>query len=445
MSPLAPAHNTATGLPPRHSAGSPAAATRTEAAKPARAAFLAAALLAPLAPAMAYQSFEAEAAAQLRWHPQVESRAEQESTDASLSLQAEWYWESEDRNHSLTITPFGRYAPQADSRSHADLRELYWNGIFGDLELRLGISKVFWGNTEFLHLVDIINQDDTLENLDGEDKLGQPMLRASYRVPNGSLIGFVLPYFREREFLGPEARLSTPLPVDEDNPLYESEDEETHVDWALRWQGYFGGLDFGLAHFSGTARDPLLLPAGFTQEGRPTQLVPAYPLLEQSSLDAQYTTGGWLFKLEALYADTAVVALQPGTPPRFVDTTYAAATGGFEYTLYGIRGSAADLGLLAEYLWDERGAQANTPFQDDLFIGGRLALNDVAGSTLLGGAVLDLDHGGAFINVEASRRLSGELALALEARLFTDVDPRDTTLFPVRNDDYLQLELTRYF
>lgn len=386
-------------------------------------------------------SIEGEVALQSRFHPQAESRPSQSATDNSLSALAEVYWESEDRNHSITFSPFGRFALEAEARTHGDVRELYWNGVFNDLEVRAGISKVFWGKTEILHLVDVINQDDNLENLDGEDKLGQPMLRMSYRVPIGEVVGFVLPYFRERAFLDPSDRLSAPLKVDVDHPLYQSDDEENHVDWALRWQGYFGNMDFGLAHFSGTARDPQFVPNDFMQ---PTRLLPVYPLLDQTSLDAQLTLGSWLLKLEALYRDTAVLT-PTATGPAFVDEHYSAATGGFEYTLYGVFESAADLGLLAEYLWDERQEEADTPFQNDLFLGGRLALNDMAGTAILGGAVVDLDNDSLFLNFEATARLNGSTAIGLQARLFSNVDPADTTFYSIRNDDYIELEITRYF
>ena len=115
---------------------------------------------------------------------------------------------------------------------------------------------------------------------------------------------------------------------------------------------------------------------------------------------------------------------------------YGAATGGFEYTRYGIFDTAWDLGWLAEYLWDERNDSA---FQNDLFVGSRLAANDVAGSSVLGGVVVDLDHGSLFGSIEASRRLGGSSKLALELRLFSNIDPADTSFSAVRRDDYLQI------
>ncbi|MDH5487808.1 MAG: hypothetical protein OEY53_09940, partial [Gammaproteobacteria bacterium] len=124
--------------------------------------------------------------------------------------------------------------------------------------------------------------------------------------------------------------------------------------------------------------------------------------------------------------------------------TYAAATGGFEYTFTGVFGTAMDLGLIAEYLYDDRGAGAPTPFQDDVMTGLRLALNDVQSSEVLIGVVNDRRHAAKFFNLEARRRLGAHYKLSLEVRAFAGAPVTDPTYF-WRRDDYLQLELARYF
>lgn len=51
-----------------------------------------------------------------------------------------------------------------------------------------------------VHLVDIINQSDLVENPDGEDKLEKPLVKLTSGLPwrAGTLNLFMLPYFRER-------------------------------------------------------------------------------------------------------------------------------------------------------------------------------------------------------------------------------------------------------
>ena len=63
---------------------------------------------------------------------------------------------------------------------------------------------------------------------------------------------------------------------------------------------------------------------------------------------------------------------------------------------------------------------------------------------MLAGISVDLDGRSKFFNVEASRRLGASWKLETELRLFWDVDPTDPLYF-IRSDDYLQIELARYF
>lgn len=345
----------------------------------------------------------------------------------SFSLLPELYYAWR-RDTSITVRPFARWDSIDDERSHVDLRELMLQHRFGNFDLRAGIGRVFWGVTESVHLVDIINQTDLVENPDGEDKLGQPMLSLAWATPLGSFTGYVLPYFRERTLPGADARLRAALPYAIDDAVYESSDEERHVDAALRWSLSTSLLDVGLSHFSGTARDPRFEP---TLDDAGPSLVPVYDQIEQTGIDLNVVAGGWIWKLEAIHQTNRI-------------EDFTAAAGGFEYTFSAPFGTGWDVGVLAEYLWDDRGRDSPSPFQRDLFVGTRIAANDVAGTELLAGAIVDTESGGAFGNLEASRRLGDAGKLVVELRLFTDADENDP-LFFFRRDDYLQLEYIRYF
>ena len=88
-----------------------------------------------------------------------------------------------------------------DQRTHADLREAYWAWQDDEYELIVGVDKVFWGVAESRHLVDIINQTDLVEDLDEEDKLGQPMVNVSVQRDWGRLGFYLLPYFGKGRLL----------------------------------------------------------------------------------------------------------------------------------------------------------------------------------------------------------------------------------------------------
>ncbi len=368
-------------------------------------------------------------AGELRTFLQSPAFADQDASSLSLSAQPEYYHAWDNGDQSFLFVPFLRIDNRDPERSHVDIRELSWIKASRDWELRAGIRKVYWGVTESQHLVDIINQTDLVENPDGEDKLGQPMINFAWIQDWGTLDFFVLPGFRERTFPGADGRLRTALVVDTDHPQYESSREERHIDAALRWSHSMGDWDWGLSHFHGTSRDPQLLP-GLDADGNPV-LIPRYDIINQTGLSLQATKGDWLWKLEAIRRTGQ-------------GDTYSAATGGFEYTLVGIRDSAIDLGLLLEYSFDDRKDAAPTPFEDDIFIGTRWAFNDIQSTEILAGIFLDRDHDGRLYNIEASRRLGNEWKLTGELRIWGDY-PQQDPLYSFREDDYLLVELARYF
>lgn len=369
-------------------------------------------------------------AGEVRYFPDSPLYADQFSNvDVSLSFQPEYTHSWDDGYQTFAFVPFVRVDKQDEERTHFDIRELTWVKAAQDWELRLGVRKVFWGVTESQHLVDIINQTDLVENMDGEDKLGQPMANFAWIQEWGTLDFFLLPYFRERTFPGKEGRLYPGIPIDTDNPLYQSGAKEKHVDWAVRWSRPIDNWDIGISHFSGTGRDPDLLPR-VNQAGQ-LVLQPYYKQINQTGVDIQMTQEEWLWKLELISR-------------KMPEDRFTAFTGGFEYTFVGIFDSDADIGVIGEYLHDDRGKNATTPFDNDLMMGLRLTLNDVQSTELLAGVVVDLDKQGQFYNLEASRRLGNDWKLSLEARAYGDLDEAET-VYPLRNDNYIQLELAWYF
>ncbi|PHS70598.1 MAG: hypothetical protein COB23_02670 [Methylophaga sp.] len=352
--------------------------------------------------------------------------SEPDQHELSTILAPEYYHQWADGQQSIIIAPFLRIDSDDAERTHADLREARWLITDDDWELQIGVGKVFWGVTESQHLVDVINQTDLVENSDTEDKLGQPMINLSLFQDWGTVDLFILPYFRERTFAGKEGRLRSQLVVDTDKADYESAAKQHHVDVAIRWSHTLGDWDIGVSHFYGTNREPLLQ---LNQQG--SRLIPFYEVMNQTGLDVQQTTESWLWKLELIRRETS-------------SDTFTALTGGFEYTFYGVFDSDIDIGLIAEYLWDDRDNELATPFENDLLIGTRLAWNDEPSTELLLGVIQDLDSSDAAWNMEASRRVGDRWKLSVEGRFFS-VDTPTNALFQVRDDDYVQLELARYF
>lgn len=366
-----------------------------------------------------------------RWFTQDAAYPGQsDDVQTSLILEGDFRWRSEDRRHQWVFVPWARLDSVDDERSHFDVREAYYRYSGDTVTLEAGAIKVFWGVTESRHLVDIINQTDAVEDSDGEDKLGQQALRVSWQRDWGLLEAYLLPGFRERTFAGVDGRLRGPLPVDADSALYEHDDEDEHVDFAARWSHFIGDWDIGIAAFHGTSREPTLRLAPEAD-----RFLPHYSVISQVSADVQLTRGAWLWKFEGLVQDGH-------------GDTFGALVAGVEYTFYGVTRSGADFGILAEYLQDGRSDDftiaPQTAFQNDLFLGGRLAMNDFADTSLLGGAVVDLENGSTALLMEAERRIGSNYFVELEGRFTTNIDEADP-LFAVESDDSITLRLTRYF
>jgi hypothetical protein len=343
----------------------------------------------------------------------------------SLLIEPEYYHSSEDRTHSFVAKLFFRYDPNDDERTHFDIRQADWLYAGEDWEVRAGISKVYWGVAESRHLVDSINQVDGIEDVDEEDRLGQPMLQIALLRDWGSLRFFYLPYFRARTFPGQEGRLRGPIVIDADHPRFQEQIEEWYPNFALRYEHTFGNWDLGVAQFHGTDREPTFILQG-------NQLIPFYRTINQTSLDLQYTEDAWLWKLEAIFRSSR-------------NDDFVAITGGFEYSFFGIFDSDHDLGLLAEYHYD--GRNQNSPatlFDNDFFVGARYVFNNVSDSEILGGITTDLDGKGTVAILEASHRIDDHWKIEFDARFFIDIEQNDSASF-LNRDDFAQLRMSYYF
>lgn len=344
---------------------------------------------------------------------------------SSIAVQPEYFAQWDNNKQSFTFVPFARVDSLDPERTHADIRELTWLWAKGNYEWRIGVRKVFWGVAEAQHIVDIINQSDFLEDPNGDEKLGQPMINFAARGDFGTLDFYFMQGFRQRLFPGNRGRLRLGVPIMENSAVFESAKKWWHPDTALRWSRSAGAWDMALTHFSGTSREPRLVPE-LVANGQ-VMLRPYYDTINQSSLEIQRVHDAWLLKLEAIR--------RSGN-----GTTYRAVTAGFEYAF----GGELDMGLIAEYLYDDRDREATTPFQNDIMVGLRVALNDVQSTEALIGLIYDMDNQGRVFSMKGSRRLFEHWKLNLKAQFYDHI-ARDDVLYSLADDDFVQVELVRYF
>jgi len=346
----------------------------------------------------------------------------------TMSFQPKWDGEWNDGDDLWSAELFMRADNKDSQREHADIRELLWLHLDGDNEWRVGVNTMFWGVTESQHLVDVINQIDGVEGIDGEDKLGQPMIHLKRYQDWGVLDFLVLPGFRERTFRGEEGRPRLPLVVDTDQAEYESSAGQQHIDYALRFSQTYNDLDLGVSWFDGTSREPLLLPGD--SDGEPV-LIPFYEQMTQIGVDAQLLYLDWIWRLELIHREAN-------------SSDRDAFVVGFEYTFFGVFDSLSDIGAIAEFSHDNRPEELRDVFDRDLFLGARFALNDAQSTEVLAGFLVDVDKYSRSFRIEASRRVGQSWKATLELQTFANIDPEDP-LVAFEDDDYVLVDLAYFF
>jgi len=371
---------------------------------------------------------------------------DQWGSQISLALNPEWYRQWNGGNDVITFRPFYRIDSVDDKRQHGDIRELVWLHAQDDWELTLGIDQVFWGVSESQHLVDIINQTDAVESIDGETKLGQPMLSVKLIKDWGVVEAFVLPYFRERTFAGKDGRLRPSLAIDGGNAIYQSSNEDRHVDYALRWSHSIDILDIGLSYFTGTGRDPELAVTSGIEPGTIGSYVPYYSQIQQFGIDAQLTLETILWKLEVIHRKMDAFDAKKYSDVVLIRNANegVAANIGFEYTLVGIFETDSDLGLLMEYQYGSEDFLLEA--KDNVFFGNRWVLNNEDGTEFLFGLVQNLNQGGErSVFVEASARINHALRWRVDAWLLQADDDKQSTISAIEKDDFINVSLEYYF
>lgn len=347
---------------------------------------------------------------------------EQKKNHTSFSISPEIF--KDDSNRIFHFKAKVRKDSEDSGRNLNDIQELYLINILKDKEIKFGISKEFWGVTETSHRVDIINQTDFTEGFDGEEKLGQPMIKISLEKQWGLLDAYALLGFRERNFSGNKGRLRLPTYISEKDSLYSSSSRNKRTDFAIRWSNYYDDLDIAISHFSGTSREPRFLPLA----DEVNALVPVYDVIDQTGLEIQYLLDSLAIKGE--------IISRSGQGERFTAATY-----GFEYTQVGFLQTRIDLGWVVELNHDDR--LENSPF----VLGTRLSFNDIYDSQILSGFIINDKSKELSFLLEASRRIGECCLLLLEGVYFddTDEDNGQQKLFQAfREDDFLRAEFIYY-
>jgi hypothetical protein len=358
-------------------------------------------------------------------YPDQSSAALQPSLAFDLELH-------EDLGEQLTsrVSLFGRFDPHADDRFSGDLREA-WLGYYGEQsEFYAGMLMERWGVLEAENIVDILNPRDAVEDFQGDVKLGIPGLKASYLGEQFQLDAWLLPYARARRLAqGADRFRVTSLPLQEAD-FASGRDQ---LAGAVRVSTVQGNLEAALAHYYGYARNPWY-QLQTDPYGRPTSLRPSYDLINQTSLELLWVRGHALWKLEALHNDGP-------------EDDFFALGVGVEREIPRVWDTRASLTLYAEGYYDGRKDSPRmplAPFQRDVFLGARLAMNDIKSSEFQVRITHDLEYASSLLDLRAARRLNEDWSMQATLYAFLNVQD-DPALTTFRDDNRIELKFIRSF
>lgn len=362
----------------------------------------------------------------------------QEHGNFAAAAQLEFYGELSDK-WGVKFTPFARLDAVDESRNKFDAREAYVEYFDGPWMATAGMRKLSWSVTESVNLVphqvvDILNQRDLAADPAGKEKLGTPMLTLGYQGDTFLLEGYLLPWFRDRVYPDTEAR-EHPFQGFVDLPghvEYTSPAEQHRLGAAVRLETIVGSSNIAFIQYEGYAPQPT-----FSFDPLTGDLQSLYYLVDMSAVTAQAAFGTWLLKTETAYFNTGLNRSEYDVPDNYFSTV-----SGVEYTF--IRPSAtADLSLIAEWMYDDRGDGLDgVQFQNDVFLGVRWVANDLYGTEIMGGIVRDLEDYAGVLHLQFQRRIAEKWRLEAIFRAF---DAEDKNPMSAITDDTLINIKLRYF
>ncbi len=338
--------------------------------------------------------------------------------------------ESLGKDITAAFSLFGKIHPDAERELSGDVREA-WLGYYGEYsEWRAGMLMERWGVLEAENIVDVLNPRDAVEDFQGDVKLGIPGLQATYLGEEAQFDAWLLPYARPRHLAEGKDRFRT-LSL----PLREAafEGGRFHPSFAARASTVQGNLEAAVSHFYGHSRTPWFKLESDTF-GRAKGLQPIYDLINQTNLELLWVQGHSLWKLEALHNFG-------------LEDDFFGLGVGVEREVPRLWNTRVSLTLYAEGYYDDRDDSSKlpiTPFQQDLFIGARLALNDVNSTEFQVRVTHDLEYDSTLLDLRASRRLSSLWTMEAVIYGFLNVED-DPALGTFQNDHRIHFKLTRGF
>ncbi len=334
------------------------------------------------------------------------------------------------RNTDINVSIFGRYHPEADNAYQGDVRELKLSYYAAQLEISGGMLMERWGVLEAFSPVDILNPRDRIEDFQGDVKLGIPGGNLSWLLDDGRVDIWLLPYSREERLAEGKDRFRTSAFAVSDAAF---EKGQNTLSSAMRISQMSASVEFSLSYYNGHARSPYFTP-NLDGVGNVITLQSNYARIEQAGFELLWVRGQSLVKLESVYRSTAA-------------DDFTGLGIGLEREFPRIGSTRNALTLYGEYYYDGRKSGRSsplTPFQNDIFLGLRLALNNLSSTEYELRFTHDLDYDSTFWELLAKTRIQRQWFIEVNLYQFVHVD-NDPALKSFAADSRLAVNVTLGF
>jgi hypothetical protein len=155
----------------------------------------------------------------------------------------------------------------------------------------------------------------------------------------------------------------------------------------------------------------------------------SYPIIHQTGAQLQLLVGTGLLKLD-------IAHVKPRQRASFTGFTLG---GEWPMAL-----GAADLTVLAEFTYDQRGVQAPTGLDRDLLLAARWNPNNAAGTDATASTMIDVQSGAQTLRAKFSRRLSATWRWTADAHILARQQQGDFSYW-LRRDSFVQVAIARFF
>ena len=325
-----------------------------------------------------------------------------------------------------------------NDRSFVRVNEFYVQYEFEEDKILVGKNIRFWGALEANNIVDTFNIQDGRNDPFTTDKIGAYNFEYAHYFQE-SEIAIITKFYEQKNEMSSSSYIYSTLQNNEDfNDNLQSDESLYRPTVYLTYNGSYSGdysLDYAFIYQNGYDSQRYLSKSSdtYTQHA---YLVNKFMTYNTVVLDST------LYKIEAIYTNVL-------DDQQVSDYVHIAL--GLEHTLEQLE-DGTEIGLIAEYYYYDTfeknrlsDLDLSQSFQNDLFLGLRYSLNDVADSSAVGGVIIDTQYDEQSYYVELETRVNDTFKVKVDYRYIEPSKSTNTVYAKQGRHQRLGLNISYHF